>query len=108
MTPGLPAASPVTSLAVLAALLLSTQQATAADFFKGETLYRTYCESCHGSRGEGLIGGAPNFTHGQALMKTDASLYDIIMQGKNAMPAFLGVLEEEEYYDVISYIRSFY
>ncbi len=108
MTSELPTANPMISLAVLACLLASSHQAAAADFFKGETLYRTYCESCHGSRGEGLIGGAPNFARGQVLMKPDASIYDVIMHGKNAMPAFLGVLEEEEYYDVISYIRSFY
>lgn len=81
--------------------------AEAADFFKGETVYKQYCESCHGARGQGVIGGAPNFTRGQGLMKPDALLYDTILKGKNAMPAFRGVLTEEEFYDVITYIRSF-
>ena len=81
--------------------------AQAADFFKGESVYKQYCESCHGTRGQGVIGGAPNFTRGQGLMKPDALLYDTILKGKNAMPAFRGVLTEEEFYDVITYLRSF-
>ena len=81
--------------------------AAAADFFNGESVYKKYCESCHGTGGRGVIGGAPNFARGQGLMKPDATLYDTIVNGKNAMPAFRGVLKEEEFFDVITYLRSF-
>jgi len=84
-----------------------TPAAKAADFFKGETIYKQYCLNCHGAAGQGVIGGAPNFTRGQGLMKPDALIYDTILKGKNAMPAFRGVLKEEELYDVITYLRSF-
>ena len=80
----------------------------AADFFNGEKIYQKYCQSCHGVKGHGGIGGAPNFARGQGLMKPDAYLYNTIDMGKNAMPAFRGVLKEEELYDVITYLRSFY
>lgn len=80
----------------------------AADFFNGEKIYQKYCQSCHGVKGQGGIGGAPNFARGQSLMKPDAYLYDTINSGKNAMPAYRGVLKEEEFYDVITYLRSFY
>ena len=80
----------------------------AANFFNGESIYRKYCQSCHGEKGHGIIGGAPNFARGQGLMKPDARLYETIDSGRNAMPAFRGVLKEEEFYDVITYIRSFY
>ncbi|UCB55659.1 MAG: cytochrome c [Thiotrichales bacterium] len=80
----------------------------AGDFFNGEKIYKTYCQNCHGANGRGLIGGAPNFARGQGLMKTDAGLYETIVAGRNAMPAFRGVLKEEEFFDVITYIRSFY
>lgn len=93
--------------ALFAAGCLTSRTLNAADFFKGETIYKKYCQSCHGTRGEGVIGGAPNFARGQGLMKPDAMLYDTILKGKNAMPAFRGVLTEEEYYDVITYLRSF-
>jgi mono/diheme cytochrome c family protein len=80
----------------------------AADFFNGEKIYQKYCQSCHGIKGQGGIGGAPNFARGRSLMKPDAYLYDTINSGKNAMPAYRGVLKEEEFYDVITYLRSFY
>jgi len=80
----------------------------AASFFNGEKIYQKYCQSCHGIKGRGGIGGAPNFARGQSLMKPDAYLYDTINGGKNAMPAYRGVLKEEEFYDVITYLRSFY
>ena len=96
----------LSTVAFMACTVLSTGS-HAADFFKGETIYKQYCKSCHGARGQGVIGGAPNFTRGQGLMKPDALLYDTILKGKNAMPAFRGVLTEEQFYDVITYIRSF-
>ena len=80
----------------------------AADFFNGENIYRKYCQACHGIKGQGVIGGAPNFSRGQGLMKPDIDLYRTINEGRNAMPAFRGVLKEEEFYDVIAYLRSFY
>ena len=103
--PALLHASLITAL--LTAGSLTSRTVHAADFFKGESIYSKYCQSCHGTRGEGVIGGAPNFARGQGLMKPDALLYDTILKGKNAMPAFRGVLTEEEFYDVISYLRSF-
>ena len=87
---------------------LASGYTDAADFFSGEKIYKTYCQNCHGINGRGVIGGAPNFARGQGLMKPDFTLYDTIDRGRNAMPAFRGVLKEEEFYDVITYIRSFY
>ena len=92
----------------MAVVVAVTDSACAGNYFSGESVYQKYCQSCHGNRGQGVIGGAPNFARGQGLMKPDAGLYDIIYGGRNAMPAFRGVLKEEEYYDVIAYIRSFY
>ncbi len=100
-------ARPAIAACLLAGAFMASGTARAADFFKGESIYRQYCENCHGARGQGVIGGAPNFARGQGLMKPDALLYDTILKGKNAMPAFRGVLTEEEFYDVITYIRSF-
>jgi len=93
---------------VLFAFTVASRNSNAANFFSGELIYQKYCQSCHGVKGKGGIGGAPNFARGQGLMKPDAYLYDTIDMGKNAMPAFRGVLKEEEFYDVITYIRSFY
>lgn len=93
---------------VLTAGSVISSPSHAADFFNGQIIYQKYCQNCHGVNGQGGIGGAPNFARGHGLMKPDTNLYDTIDRGKNAMPAFRGVLKEEEFYDVITYIRSFY
>jgi len=93
---------------VLLAITVASSNLQAADFFNGEKIYQKYCQSCHGVKGRGGIGGAPNFARGQGLMTADHNLYQAIDMGRNAMPAFRGVLKEEELYDVITYIRSFY
>ncbi len=80
----------------------------AADVFNGRSIYRIYCEGCHGQNGQGELAGVPNFTRGQSLMRSDLAIFDSIRSGKNAMPGFLGVLEEQEMLDVIAYIRTLY
>lgn len=82
--------------------------AQAADVFNGKKIYLNYCESCHGPNGQGQMAGVPNFTRGQTLMRPDLTIFESIRSGKNAMPAFLGVLEEQEILDVIAYIRTLY
>ena len=96
------------SVCIYTASAATAGHATAADFFNGEKIYKKYCPTCHGNKGQGGIGGAPNFSRGMGLMKPDFDLYNTIQSGRNAMPAFRGVLKEEEFYDVIAYIRSFY
>ena len=99
----------LTKLFIVACLLsTSISNAYAGDFFKGQTIYATYCQSCHGSAGRGELSGAPNFTRGQGLMKPDFQLYDSVIRGRNTMPGFQGVIKDEDIYNVISYIRSFY
>ena len=81
---------------------------SAADVFNGKAVYTSYCQGCHGRSGRGEMPGTPNFTRGGTLMQPDLSLYRQIADGKNAMPGFRGVLNENEILDVISYIRTLY
>ena len=80
----------------------------AADVFNGNRIYQTYCEACHGNTGQGAMPGTPNFSRGQGLLQPDLALLNRIESGKNAMPAFQGVLENEEMLDVIAYLRTFF
>ena len=89
-------------------VLLSSTTAFSADTFNGRQLYQTYCESCHGKTGRGEMPGAPNFSLGQGMIRTDLSLLNHIRSGRNAMPAFEGILDNNEILDVISHIRTFY
>ena len=94
-------------LVILTGPLLITD-ARAGNYYKGRTVYVTYCQSCHGNDGRGELSAAPNFTRGLSLMKPDSALYETVINGRNAMPGFQGVLKSEDIYDVISYIRSFH
>jgi len=80
----------------------------AADVFNGERIYSRLCIGCHGSDGGGqaAIPGAPNFARGQTLMQPDSALLRTMRNGKNAMPAYLGVLDNYEMLDVIAYLRT--
>ena len=102
-----PSRRPGTVLLVLP-FLCATPDGFAADVFKGKTVYRNYCEACHGQNGQGAMPGTPNFSRGQGLLQTDLALFNRIRAGKNAMPAFQGVLETEQMLDVITYLRTFF
>ena len=99
----------VTGLFALVIVLMSYMPAAqAADVFNGKKIYLNHCESCHGPRGQGQMAEVPNFTRGQTLMRSDLAIFESVRSGKNAMPAFWGVLEEQEILDVIAYIRTLY
>lgn len=93
---------------VLIAALSSHGTALAADVFNGERIYNKLCVGCHGSGGSGAgaIPGAPNFARGQRLMQPDGALLRTLRNGKNAMPSYLGVLDDFEMLDVIAYLRT--
>ena len=87
------------------ALAVSTPLA-ASNPKAGGTIYRTHCEKCHGSNGEAVMAGAPDFDRPGSLMQSDRSLLTRIQSGKNACPAYRGILREQEIFDVIAYIRT--
>lgn len=93
--------------AYLAALLaLSPAAATAADLVKGQSLYLIHCSGCHGEKGNSVNPEAPNFARGERLFQPDSALIEVVRSGSKAMPAFMGILQDREILDVISYARS--
>ena len=88
--------------------LIVQGSAQAADVFSGERIYSKLCVGCHGSGGGGqsAMPGAPSFARGQTLMRPDGALLQTLRNGKNAMPAYLGVLDDYEMLDVIAYLRT--
>lgn len=87
-------------------MLLACGAAQAADTQKGRQLYVTYCATCHGENGRSTMAGAPNFDRGEGMLRSDASLLASIRAGKNACPAFQGLLKDREILDVIAYLRT--
>ena len=78
----------------------------AADTFKGQKIYSANCVICHGQGGRSVMPGAPNFSRGEGVMKPDFTLLASIRAGKNAMPAFQGILTDRDILDVIAYVKT--
>jgi cytochrome c6 len=78
----------------------------AADAFKGQRTYMTHCAICHGQTGRAVLPGAPNFARGEGVLKPDFTLLATIRTGRNAMPAFQGILSDRDIMDVIAYVRT--
>lgn len=91
-------------LSALLAILPTT--ALAEDLVKGQSLYLIYCSGCHGEKGNSVNPEAPNFARGERLFQSDSALIDVVRSGNKAMPAFLGILQDREMLDVISYART--
>ena len=87
-------------------LLLVCSDAQAANPQNGQRLYVSHCAICHGLTGRSTVAGAPNFDRGEGMLRSDASLLSAIRSGRNANPAFQGLLKDQEILDVIAYLRT--
>nr|MDP2191910.1 cytochrome c [Rhodoferax sp.] len=87
-------------------LLLACGAAQGADTNKGRQLFAANCAICHGQTGRSVMPGAPNFDRGEGLLRPDFTLLTAIRSGKNAMPAFQGILPDRDILDVIAYLRT--
>lgn len=85
-------------------LLLFHGLVAAGDPFAGEQLYQQHCQHCHAADGTGVAGTPP--LDRNALMQSDNQLLQVLQQGKGTMPAYLGLLDEEQLRDVIAYMRT--
>jgi cytochrome c6 len=87
-------------------LLLGVNLSHAADTNKGAEVYAKHCVSCHGVSGTSVMPGAPNFANSEGLMSPDRALLSSIQSGKAAMPAYRGVLSDQDILNVIAYLRT--
>lgn len=89
--------------------LTSPLDSTQVDLAKGKQLYDIYCGICHGNKGKGQgnlvkrekILGIPNYADREI---TEGSTYHTIYYGKNAMGSYANQLNEEERWQVVSYV----
>jgi cytochrome c6 len=74
------------------------------------TLYTTKCQMCHGADGNptptGLRMGAGSFQAPEVAKESDSQLFDVTKTGKNKMPAYRGMLTDDQIKDLVKYIRS--
>lgn len=91
--------------------LKSPLDSTQVDLERGKALYDIYCGICHGGKGDGQgmlvqrekILGIPSYADvGRAI--NEGSTYHTIYYGKNAMGSYANQLNEEERWQVVSYV----
>ena len=75
--------------------------------FSGKELYLNECSACHGSDGRGEMAGIASFSESNVLFKADRELISVISHGKGIMPAYKGLLTNDEIRDVVAYLRTF-
>lgn len=90
----------------LSVLAMSPQSALAGDPGNGQRLFLTHCAGCHGQNGLSIMPNAPNLARSERLNQPDPVVVGKIRSGINAMPPFLGILKDNEIYDVVSYVRT--
>ncbi|MDH3319153.1 MAG: cytochrome c [Betaproteobacteria bacterium] len=93
-------------IALWLALLAATPSVRAADVNNGRQVYNLHCAGCHGPTGLSVMPNAPNLAGGGALLRPDAAILASIRGGRNAMPAYAGILKDAEILDVIVYMRT--
>lgn len=78
---------------------------------RGQVLFRTHCTGCHGQDGSGggpaaagLRPAPPNLRR-MVNFHSDGDLAWKIANGRGSMPAWQGILQEKQIWDVVNYLR---
>lgn len=91
-------------------------ESTEASIARGKEVYAANCVACHGDTGlgDGIAGKAmnpppANLHEDHVQILTDGAMFAIIHNGVDGtgMPGFEDVIEEEDIWNVINYIRTF-
>ena len=91
-------------------------EATEASVARGADVYASNCVACHGDTGLGdgvaaksLNPPPANLQEDHVQILTDGAMFSIIHNGVEGtgMPAFEGIIEEDDIWHVINFIRTF-
>jgi len=102
----------IRSSRMFAVAFLAVSAALAAAQSSGVEIYKTNCTPCHGEAGDsntpaGKLYKVPSFLTSDVFKKSDDEIMAFAQKGKGDMPAWSGVLSDEELKAVITYIRTF-
>ena len=73
---------------------------------RGEKVYAANCAACHQANGKGVPGAFPALDGSQMVIGPQDGQVAILLNGKNAMPAWKGTLSDTEIAAVITYTRN--
>jgi mono/diheme cytochrome c family protein len=96
---------------VIVCILLAASATFANAKNPGADTYKASCSMCHGEAGDantpaGKMFKAASFSSPDAMKLSDADLLLIIKKGKDKMPAWTGVLTDDQMKDVIAHIHT--
>lgn len=88
--------------------------ATAESLAKGKELFQTHCVMCHGEKGDGTGEMARSLDtkpsdltdSGRMGAQADGELFYKISTGTDEMPEYGAILEKEEIWHLVNYVRS--
>ena len=80
---------------------------TPYNFQGGEAVFKNICQGCHMANAEGAVGaGAYPALAKNAKLEVAGYPVAVIVHGQKAMPAFGGLLNDQQVADVVNYVRS--
>lgn len=88
---------------------LSVSKAVAG---QGKHLYQSYCMHCHGAegKGDGPVSAKflkpPTYQEERIMALSSKNLFDVITNGKGAMPAHAGQVDPLDRWKIVSYIEK--
>ncbi len=90
------------------------QEPTAKSISQGKKIFTAFCQSCHGSGGEGngvaaaaLKKKPANFRDSILHLQPDGILYWKISEGRGDMAPYKNSLTADQRWHLVNYIRSF-
>jgi cytochrome c oxidase subunit 2 len=72
---------------------------------RGAKVYAANCAACHQATGKGA-GAFPALDGSKVVLGPKAGQYDILINGKNAMPKWAGVISDSDIAAVMTYTRN--
>ena len=94
----------VRGAALIVSLVLAATAAGAGP--SGQALYGDYCASCHMRTGLGVPGAYPSLRNSPLVAGDSRALSDVVLKGRNAMPAFDTTLNDADMAAVLTFIRA--
>jgi cytochrome c oxidase subunit 2 len=73
---------------------------------RGEKVYGANCAACHQATGKGVPGAFPALDGSMVVTGNQDGQIDMLLNGKNAMPAWKATLSDTEIAAVITYTRN--
>ena len=74
----------------------------------GAGLYSKHCAKCHGGNGRATMAGTPDLIVHKLISKSNEQLLNTLKTGRGIMPAFQGLLTEDQMDDILAYLKTFF